>query len=95
MLPVKGPALVRRLSSGAHGWLIAGGDSKGMRQGAAAAQVAGERRPGATRLEMTVMARVEHVGMGFERERGDKEGTRHEHSTKDRGEDRGEDRGDR
>ena len=43
---------------------------------------------------MTVMARVEHVGKGFEREREDKEPRGHEHSKKDRREDRGEDKGD-
>jgi hypothetical protein len=37
---------------------------------------------------MTVMARVEHVSKGFERE--DKESKGHEHSTKDRREDRGD-----
>jgi hypothetical protein len=42
--------------------------------------------------EMTVMARVEHASRGFEREREDeKEGSRHEHSKKDRREDRTED----
>ncbi len=37
------------------------------------------------------MARVEHVSRGFEREREDKESSRHEHSSKDVREDRGED----
>jgi hypothetical protein len=46
------------------------------------------------RLEMTVMARVEHVGKGFEREREDKESRGHEHGKNDRREDRGEAKGD-
>jgi hypothetical protein len=40
------------------------------------------------------MARVEHVNKGFERERREKESSRHERGTKDRHEDRGEDKGD-
>ena len=46
------------------------------------------------RLEMTVMARVEHVSKGFEREPEDKESRGHEHGKNDRREDRGEDKGD-
>ena len=40
------------------------------------------------------MARVEHVGKGFEREREDGESRGHEHGKKDLREDRGEDKGD-
>ena len=40
------------------------------------------------------MARVEHLGKGFEREREDEESRRHEHGKNDRREDRGEDKGD-
>jgi hypothetical protein len=41
--------------------------------------------------EMTVMAAVEHVGKGFERERGGKENGGHEHGKQDAREDRARD----
>ncbi len=40
------------------------------------------------------MARVEHSSKGFEREREDKESSRHEHGKQDHREDRPEDGGD-
>lgn len=72
---------------------MAGGDSETCGKGPNRAR-RGRAPVRCKRLEMTVMARVEHVGKGFKREREDEESGRHEHGKRDRREDRTEDKGD-